>query len=325
MLLDAGILTAGLVLLLGGGERMVKGASVIARNLGVSPLVVGLTVVAFGTSAPELVVNVLAAAGGTTEISYGNILGSNIANIGLILAIAALVRPLKVGAVVVSREIPMMLLGTFAAVVMGADRFLRNTAGAYDRSDGILLLLFFGVFLYYTVAEVFRSRGRDRFVKQVQEPHADSNGESTWLNMLWLLGGMGALLFGGHLTVKAAVDLAEALHVPEVVIGLTVVALGTSLPELVTAVIAAWRGQTDLVVGNVVGSNIFNLLFVLGTSASIHSVPVPDGGYVDMLMMLALSVVLLPFAISGKHRISRVEGGILLVAYLAFIGWRAWP
>jgi cation:H+ antiporter len=325
MLLDVAILTAGLALLLGGGERMVKGASVVACNLGVSPLVVGLTVVAFGTSAPELVVNVLAALRGTTEISFGNILGSNIANIGLILALSSLVRPLKVGAVAVSREIPMMLLGTFAVVIMGADRFLRNTAGAYDRSDGVLLLLLFSVFLYYTAAEVFRNRREDRFAKQVQEPRVERKTESTWLNLFWLLGGMGALLFGGHLTVEAAIDLAQALHVPEVIIGLTIVAVGTSLPELVAGVIAAWRGQTDLVVGNVVGSNIFNLLFVLGATASIHSVPVPVGGYADMMMMLALSVVLLPFSISGKHRITRIEGGILLVAYVAFIGWRAWP
>jgi cation:H+ antiporter len=314
---------AGLTLLLGGGDRMVKGASVIARNLGVSPLVVGLTVVAFGTSAPELVVNVLAASRGSTEISFGNILGSNIANMGLVLATAAVIRPLKVGAVVVSREIPMMLLGTFAVVIMGADRYLRNSPGAYDRTDGLLLLLFFSVFLYYTIAEVFRQRDKDLFVDQVQGRCPEDRRESTWLNVLWLVGGMAALLVGGHMTVTAAVDLAEALGVPQVVIGLTIVAVGTSLPELITCVVASWRGQTDLAMGNVVGSNIFNLLFILGTSASIHPVPVPEGGQADLLMVLLLSVILLPVAISGKYTVKRMEGAVLLLTYVAFMAWRS--
>jgi cation:H+ antiporter len=324
VILDVLAIIAGLALLLGGGDRMVKGASVVARNLGVSPLVVGLTVIAFGTSAPELVVNILAASRGNTGISFGNILGSNIANIGLVLATAALIRPLKVGtAVVVSREIPMMLLGTFAVAIMGADRYLRNTPGTYDRTDGLLLLLFFSVFLYYTVAEVFRQRDKDLFVDQVQGRCPEDGRESTWLNLIWLVGGMVCLLLGGHLTVTAAVALAEALGVTQAVIGLTIVAIGTSLPELITCVVASWRGQTDLAMGNVVGSNIFNLLFILGTSASIHPVPVPAGGQADLLMVLLLSVILLPVAISGEYTVKRMEGAVLLFAYVAFVAWRS--
>lgn len=323
MILNLLLLLTGLAMLVGGGERMVKGASVVARNLGVSPLVVGLTVVAFGTSAPELVVNVLAAWEGSGELSFGNILGSNIANIGLILAVAAILRPLRVSEVVVSREIPMMLLAALALAAMGADRSLRDLPRMYDRADGLLLLLFFSVFVYYTSAQLLRRRRGNAADQRVENSNARESQESTSSNVLWLVGGLVTILIGGRLTVSAAVALAQALNVSEVVIGITVVAVGTSLPELVTSVIGVLRGQTDLVVGNVVGSNIFNSLFVLGTSASIGSVPVPEDGAADMVVMLLFSATLLPFAISGKYRISRVEGGILLAAYIAYIAWRA--
>lgn len=322
MIFDLLLLMVGLGLLLGGGYLLVRGASDLAQNLGVSPLVVGLTVVAFGTSAPELAVNTIAALKGTSDISFGNIIGSNIANIGLILACAALIRPLDVKGSVISREIPMMLLATTAALIMGFDQITRGGFESYDRGDALLLLLLFAVFLYYTVGDVLRQRAADAFVRQTQEATASPKRKSIGLNLLFTIVGLMALVGGARLAVDASVHLARAFHVPQVVIGITLVAVGTSLPELATSAIATWRGQTDLAIGNVVGSNIFNLLFIKGISATIRPIPVPARGHTDLIMMMGLSAILLPLSISDRHRITRIEGGLLLAIYFGYMLWR---
>ncbi|MEC9486089.1 MAG: calcium/sodium antiporter [Prosthecochloris sp.] len=322
MFLDSVLLVLGLGLLLGGGNFLVTGASALARTFGVPPLVIGLTVVAFGTSAPELSINLLGTLQGSGEISFGNIIGSNIANIGLILGLTALVRPLVIESVIISREIPMLILVSLFALIAGNDLFLRSSPNVYDRSDGLVFLMLFGVFMYYTIGDVIRKK-QDPLVEEAEAFAGGKGLRDTMINFTMFAGGLGALVFGGKLSVDAAVDIAAALEVPEVIIGLTVVALGTSLPELATSLIATFQGKNDIAVGNVVGSNIFNLLLVNGTCSSISPIDVPaTGGLIDLLMMMLLTLFLLPMSITHGRKIVRWEGALLLLLYLSYNAWR---
>ena len=333
MILSLLLMSAGLALLVGGAEALVRGASALARRLGVPPIVIGLTVVAFGTSTPELAVNVSGALSGSTGVAFGNVVGSNIANIGLILAVAALVRPLDVHASVLNREIPMLLLGTAAALVLAFDRALDGSAGAraatdeFRRADGLVLLLLFGVFLYYTLLGALRQRhAGDAYVKDVHEDVATQPPQPLWLSLVLTALGLGAVIVGGKWTVDNAVLLARQAGVSDAIIGLTFVAVGTGLPELVTSVIAARRGASDLAVGNVVGSNLYNLLFVLGATAVIRPVEVPTpGGHADLIVMGALTAALWPLSLHRPRRIGRIGGVILLVVYVLYVIWRVVP
>lgn len=322
LLADVLLLAFGIGLLIAGGESMVRGAAALARQLGVPPLVVGLTVVAFGTSAPEFAVNVAAAIRGDGAVAFGNIVGSNLANVGLILAGSALVRRMTIHSTVITREIPMMLLASAAALVMGFDVLRLEAPPEYDRAEGLVLLLFFGIFLYYTIAETIRKRATDPFVQQVRErkigARMKSLGASGGLVFLGIVG----LALGGQFTVVGAVGLAEVLGAPKSLIGLTIVAIGTSLPELSASVMAARKGESDIAVGNVIGSNIFNLLFILGVTAVIRPVPVPTGGFADLAAMFVSGVALLVFS-AGRKRITWVDGTALMLSYLAYIAWRA--
>ncbi len=323
MLLQLVLLVVGLALVIGGGEALIRGASGLARTLGVSPLVVGLTVVAFGTSAPELTVNVSAAVQGNSDISFGNIIGSNIANIGLIIGISALVRPLVIQGVIIVREIPMMLLASAAALIAGMDQFLRGTAPVFDRAEGLLFLLLFCVFLFYTIGDVIRSRRSDPLLQQIEVREGGGSMRNTLLCIGAMIFGLLLLVSGGDVAVDAAVALAEMLDLPGVIIGFSMVAIGTSLPELVTSLLATLRGQTDIAIGNVVGSNIFNLLLVNGLCATIRPIEIPaSGGSADLLMMGLLSLLILPMGVSNRYQIVRWEGGVLLFLYLAYMGWR---
>jgi cation:H+ antiporter len=288
----------------------------------VSPLVIGLTVVAFGTSAPELAVNVIAAWEGKPAISFGNIIGSNMANIGVIVATTALVRPIPITGLVIAREIPMMLLGTTAALIMGFDHVLGLGPDIYDRADGLLLLLLFAVFLYYTVGDFVKGRSA-KLAAQQTEGAADQGSEGLGRNGAITLVGLGGLVFGADLTVQAATDLARAFGVPEVVVGLTVLACGTSLPELVASVIATLRGHAELAIGNVVGSNIFNLLLVFGVTALVSPVEVPAGGHLDLLVMGALSLLLFGVSSTRSGHIIRGEAVLLMLSYLGYLTWRS--
>lgn len=309
---------AGLALLVFGGEMMVRGAASLAGRLGVTPLAIGLTVVAFGTSCPELFVNVTAALQGKGDLSFGNIFGSNMANIGLIIAITALVGPLRIKNVVISREVPMMMLATLVAAALGLDLVLRDSPGTFDRSDGVVLLLLFSVFAYYTLRDLVRQRRDDNGsfeVAPAQEPPHYTVAASLLLTGAGLLG----LAGGGAVTVFGAEGLASSLGVSETIIGLTLVAIGTSLPELVASVIASLRGHPDMAVGNVVGSNIFNLLIVLGTTATIADVPVPSGGIPDLLVVISLSALLWLTSISQNRTIIRAEATLLLGLYVGYM------
>ena len=312
-MLDVLLLLLGLAALLAGGSLVVRGASDLARHLGISPLVIGLTVVAFGTSVPELAVNVAAALRGQTDLCFGNIVGSNIANIGLILGSAALLAPVAVGTTVLAREIPLLVLGSAAALALGADRLLGGGPDRLDRGDAIVLLLLFGVFLYFVARDILRGGGREAAAA------GEAPGSSRGGSALRVVLGLALLAVGGQLTVDGASGVARALGVSEAVIGLTIVSVGTSLPELITSIIAARRNESDLALGNVVGSNLFNLFFVLGISGTIAPVPLPAGGLADLLVMTGLTLILLPMGFSDRSRIVRWEGGALLAIYAAFI------
>jgi cation:H+ antiporter len=319
MTLNLLLLIVGLVLLLGGGDVLIRGASSLAKGFGVSPLVIGLTVVAFGTSAPELSVNLLAAFQGSTEISFGNIIGSNIANIGLILGISAIIRPLVIEGVIITREIPMMLLASLLALIAGMDTVFRNSPNMFDRSEGLIFLLIFCVFLFYTIGDVFRRRREDPLLLQVETLSEKKSFKKAFYNLFLFISGLILLVAGGKVAVDAAVTVAELLNVSRVIIGLTIIAIGTSLPELVTSGIATWKGQTDIAIGNVIGSNIFNLLLVNGLCATFRPIPIPSsGGGHDLLLMVFLSILLLPLCVTDKKKIVRWEGALLLALYVGY-------
>lgn len=323
MLLDILLIIGGLAGLLGGGNMLIRYASALAKNFGVPEIVIGLTVVAFGTSAPELSVNVIAAVQDNAAISFGNIIGSNIANIGLILGISALVRPLAIEGIIISREIPMMLLASVLVLVVGNDLLLRESDNVFDRSDGLILLLIFCVFLFYTVGDVIRKRKSDPLIKQVKELEEIRTFGNTLFNFLLFLAGLALLVAGGKIAVDAAVGIAQAFNMPRVIIGLTIIAIGTSLPELITSGVATWKGKTDIAIGNVVGSNIFNLLLVNGVCATIRPIPVPAmGGTADLAMMVFLALLLLPVGVLATKRIERWEGALLLFLFFSFTTWR---
>ena len=313
-------LIGGFLLLIFGGGWLVRGAVALAKSLGISTLLISLTVVAFGTSAPELAVNLIAALGDNSGINFGNIVGSNIANVGLVLAITALMAPVIVHRSVIQREIPFMLLATLATVGIIAEAFDPGvTRARLAWYDGVVLLLLFAVFLAYTVRTALKQRNNpDAFAEDV-----DAETKPLKLPMAALLTGAGLIgvIYGGDRVVYGAVTIAEDLGVNQTLIGLTIVAIGTSLPELVTCVIAVRHGHTDMAIGNIVGSNIWNLLLILGLSVTIGPFDLPAGGMLDVLVMAGLSLVILPLAIRQRN-ITRLEGGFLLSVYLGYMGYK---
>jgi cation:H+ antiporter len=302
----------GLIGLFYGAEWMVRGAARLARHFGTTPLVVGLTIVAFGSSAPELVVGVVASVAEESDVVLGNVLGSNILNIALILGVAALVRPLRVGARILSREVPLMVAFSLLLVAMVAD-------GEIGRWDGGLLLVAFLGFIWF-VLRAAKEEPPEVAAEYVQYETA-RRGVST--GPLWRAGGLvvlgtAGLTVGAHLLVISAVYFAQLLGVAEVVIGITVVAIGTSLPELATCVVAALRGESDIALGNAVGSNIFNLLSILGVAALIRPIPVArELLHFEIPAMLLFAVILVPLAWHGRV-LGRRSGLVLLAGYVVF-------
>lgn len=302
------LLLAGFVLLIGGAELLVRGAAHLAVDLGISPLVVGLTVVAFGTSAPELAVSVLSAWQGQAGIALGNVVGSNIANVLLILGLSALAAPLVVARQVVRLEVPIMVGISGLLWLLAAD-------GRIGRLEGLLLAAGLVVYITWTVR---RSRRENRREEDLPEEARGASSRRTQL--LQILGGLVLLGLGSKWLVDGAVSIARHFGVSELVIGLTVVAIGTSLPELATSVLASLRGQRDIAVGNVVGSNIFNILSVLGLTALVspRGVPVPVSAlHFDLPVMVAVAAACLPIFFTG-HRIERWEGALFFAYYLVY-------
>ena len=313
MLMQALTFGLGLVALIAGAEAMVRGASRLAASWGISPLVVGLTVVAFGTSAPEMAVSVGAALSGSSDLAIGNVVGSNIANILLILGISALVAPLLVAEQIIRQEIPIMIGASLLVAVMALD-------GDIGRVEAALL---FVLVIAYTVYLVVQSR---RASQAVEDEFASEIPTNSWdrhwgVQTALVLGGLGLLVFGADWLVGAAVVFARHFGVSDLVIGLTVVAVGTSMPEIATSLIAALRGQRDIAVGNVIGSNIFNLLAVLGAAGMVSTggLSVPEAARnFDLWVMLAVAFACLPILLTGRE-IARWEGGVFLGYYAAYL------
>lgn len=310
MLIRGLLFGLGLLLLYGGAEALVRGASRLARDLGVSAVVVGLTVVAFGTSMPELVVSLLAVSAERSDVAIGNVVGSNIANIALILGLSALICPLRVESRLVGREIPLMILVSAAFVAMTLDRTL-------GRLDAALLLLGFVGYLALVLRSARAAPPGMEAAYAAFDPTAAGGSRLRDLGMVAL--GLAGLIAGAHLLVDASVWFARHLGVPELLVGLTVVAVGTSLPELATSAVAAFRRETDIAVGNIVGSNLFNILAILGVSGTVR----PLRSELSLLrfefpVMLGVAALLLPLAWS-RFEIQRWEGAVLVTGYAVFL------
>ncbi len=309
-------IVAGFALLVWGADRFVIGASATARNLGVSPLIIGLTIVGFGTSAPEMLVSAMAAWAGNPDMGIGNAVGSNITNVGLVLGITALVTPLKVCSETLKREFPLLFLVMLIALGLLLDNNM-------SRLDGIALLIGMAALIYWMVALGLRER------RDGEDPMSDEYSDEIpehmpmWQAIFWLLLGMAILLGSSRLLVWGAVNVAQWFGISDLVIGLTIVAIGTSLPELAASVMSALKGEHDIALGNVLGSNMFNLLAVMGMPGLIQPGPTPVellGRDFPMMIILSIALFAMSYGFLRPGRITRGEGALLLAGYLAYLG-----
>jgi len=310
MITTALTILVGLALLSIGAEALVRGSAALALRLGITPLVVGLTVVAFGTSSPELVVSVKASLDDNGAIALGNVVGSNICNIALILGVAALIKPVRIEAQVIRREIPILI---FASILLWA----MLAGGELQRWMGLLLtvgLVAYIAFSYGGARAEKNEAVRDEFAEALPAPEA----RRAWVDVLFVLVGLAMLLFGANLFVDGAVAVAERFGVSQAVIGLTIVAVGTSLPELATSIVAAFKGEGDIAVGNAVGSSIFNILCILGVAALIRPMATTGISMVDLAVMTACAVLVMPMMRSG-FCLNRWEGIFLLAVYVGYL------
>lgn len=318
MLQNSLFFIVGLALLVKGADFLVEGSVSIAKKFGISSLVIGLTVVAFGTSIPELVVSTMASLRGNTELAIGNILGSNISNILLILGIAATIYPVMVKSTTIWKEIPFSLLAVIVLFFMANDMLLDETPlSQLSRSDGFTLAAFFVVFLAY-IFSIAKQGGVDKPLD-----HQTIQEKPAWQSTSMVLIGLIGLTLGGKWMVESAVVLANFFEVSEAFIGLTIVAVGTSLPELATSVVAAYKKQSDLVIGNIIGSNIFNIFWILGVSAIIRPLHFGDGLNQDILMVVMSTFLLFVFLLRGgeKNQIVRWQGIVFIALYIGYIGY----
>lgn len=309
ILLAAALLVIGFIFLVYGSDWLVDGASALAKKMRVSDLVIGLTIVAFGTSAPELVVSTISAWQGNVDIAIANVVGSNVFNILVILGVAAIIYPLSVTRSTIWKEIPLSLL---AALVLG----VMATRGQLDRADAFILLGFFSIFLVYML----------EMAKAARASELDGMTDAALMTgpkmAVMIIGGLVGLVIGGKLVVDSAVHIATWFGISQALIGLTIVAAGTSLPELATSVRAAMKKKDDIAVGNVVGSNIFNIFFILGTSAVIRPLSFSAGAGIDILVCIVATLVLFAVMFIGRrHKIDRWQGIIFIIAYLVYLGY----
>lgn len=310
------ILIAGFVFLIKGADFLVEGASFLAKRLGVSDLIIGMTIVALGTSLPELIVSVVAAATGVTGIAIGNVIGSNIANILLVLGVAAVISPVIVARGTVRKEIPFCLLAALQVALLPNDRIIEGeTHNILSRIDGFVLLSFLVLFLYY-VFELARS-------SEAEMPEVPELTTTVPRSVARIAIGLVGLTLGGHWVVRGATDVARVFDVSDDIIGLTVVAIGTSLPELATSAVAAYRKNSDIAVGNIVGSNIFNVFLVLAVTSIIQPLPFSSTNNLDVIVMIGTTALLLLVMFTGrqKYAIQRGEGVVFLLCYAAYIGF----
>ncbi|WP_164214419.1 calcium/sodium antiporter [Virgibacillus sp. YIM 98842] len=306
------LLVIGFVLLIKGADYFVDGSSNIAGLLQVPSILIGLTIVAFGTSSPEATVSIIAALEGSADVALGNIVGSNIFNLTLVVGAAAILYPLTVQSETTKKEIPFTLLASGVLLVLISDIFLQGLSeNSISRSDGIILLLFLSIFMYYIIETAMSSRSNG---SNANPPNDVKWGKSILITIL----GLAAIIFGGQMVVTNGTEIAYALGMSETLVGLTIIAIGTSLPELVTSITAALKKESEIALGNIVGSNIFNILFVLGASSVITPLSVNNKIFADVYMMIILTILLLIFS-RTNYRIGKREGIMLVLSYVIYM------
>ncbi|MGR5332141.1 calcium/sodium antiporter [Photobacterium damselae] len=305
------LLCIGLALLVWSADRLVFGSAALARNMGVAPLVIGMTILAMGSSAPEMMVSATAALAGKTDTAVGNVLGSNIANIALILGVTAMLKPLTIGSTIIRRELPLMLVVTLIAGALLWDNYL-------GFAEGVLLLVLFVLFLLAMLYISKKAKQEGDVMVDEQESEIPQNVSNT-ASFIWIIVGLALLLYSSDMVVESAVTIAKYYGMSDLVIGLTIIAVGTSLPELAASVASVLKGEDDMAVGNIIGSNVFNILAVMGIPGILNPSAIsPLAMGRDFYVMLGVSVLLLIMALGKNRRINRVEGGILLICFIAY-------
>lgn len=308
------VLIVGFILLIKGADFFVEGASSIAKIMRIPTLIIGLTIVAFGTSAPEAAVSVTSALQGQNEIAMGNVVGSNIFNLLAVVGVAALIYPLKVKKSIIIKEFPFVILSCMVLLIISLDVMLQGAAqNILTRADGMILLIFFGIFMYYLIEISIKARkeGAEEDDGEVKEMPLNKS-------ILISIGGVIGIVIGGKLVVDSASTIAIAWGMSQNLVGLTIVAIGTSLPELVTSIVAAKKGESDIALGNVIGSCIFNVFFILGMSTVIRPIAIGTEVFFDMTVMLVVTLLTYLFAIT-KRKITKWEGGILALSYVVYM------
>lgn len=310
------LLIGGLLLILIGANALTDGAAAVAKRFHISSLVIGLTIVAFGTSAPELTVSIVSALKGSSDLAVGNVVGSNIFNTLMIVGCTAAIIPITITRGTLTREIPLCILASLALFFCGSDVLLNGSEqNTISHTDGLLLLCFFMIFLGYTFA--IAKKGSD----EEEEENAIKN-MPVWRSVLYIFAGLAALIYGGQFFVDGASGIARTLGVSESVIGLTLVAGGTSLPELATSVVAALKKNPEMAIGNVIGSNLFNIFLVLGLSASVTPLTLNGITSIDLFVLIGSAVLLYFFGLCFKKRtITRLEGIVMIACYVGYTSW----
>ncbi len=309
------LLVVGLVLLVKGADFFVDGSSSIARSLRVPSIIIGLTIVAFGTSSPEAAVSIIAGIKNQNDIAVGNVLGSNIFNLLAVVGICAIIKPISIKKEIIAKEYPFSILATAVLLVLACDAILNGNAENFiTRSDSIIMLLFFAVFLYSIITTALRSRSNS------EETDENKPKYSIGKSIIFTVGGLAAIIIGGQFVVDSATKIALTFGISESLVGLTIVAIGTSLPELVTSIVAARKGESDIAVGNVVGSNIFNIFFVLSSSSIISKIKISTENIVDLFILFGIILLVYLFCIT-KRKVSRIEGIVLTAGYAAYLAY----
>lgn len=313
MILAFVLLIVGFVLLVKGADVFVDGSSGIAKFLKIPSIVIGLTIVAFGTSAPEAAVSIIAGVNGSNDIAVGNVIGSNMFNLLGVLGVSALISPVRVDGEIVKKQFPFMLAATAVFALAAFDAVLGGgEVNMISRGEAFILLILMGIFLYSVITFALSSRKENGGEEKEDKP------KSLWKCILFTILGLAGIIVGGQFVVDSASKIATSFGMSETLVGLTIVAVGTSLPELVTSIVAARKGESDIAIGNVVGSNVFNILFVLAASAAITPMSINAQGLCDLLILMAVSMLAYVFCVTQKT-INRVEGGILVAMYAGYM------
>lgn len=319
MLITILLFIAGIALILFGADRLVEGASGIARKFGLSEFLIGVTIVGIGTSMPELVVSLIAAIMGNPDITVGNITGSNIFNSMLILGVTALILPISFTSTNIKRDIPISLVAALLLFLFGMDKIIEgglNTTNIINRTEGIILLLCFVAFMFIS----FKYDKADDAIEATPEAKPSANNQKVWLNVLYIVGGLFGLIFGGRIFVNSAIDIAKWLGVSESVIAITIMAGGTSLPELATCIVAAIKKRGQMAFGNILGSNISNIFLIVGSSAVITPLTLSPTTSTSLIVCFISSILIFVSAFTLKKKVlDRWEGAFFLLLYIAYI------